>query len=146
VAAVVVGIHLLRTRWHVWRHRGGGGHHDHAGHHHLHGQGTLVAGGLGPRGLVALALAGGILPAPSALLVLLASIQAHRVAYGLGLLVAFSAGLAAALLGVGLGALRAREVLARRLPATVSTVVPIVSAAAIVLVGATIAIRGLTAV
>jgi ABC-type nickel/cobalt efflux system permease component RcnA len=146
VAAVVVGIHLLRTRWHVWRHRGGGGHHDHAGHHHLHGHGTLVAGGLGPRGLVALALAGGILPAPSALLVLLASIQAHRVAYGLGLVVAFSAGLAAALLGVGLGALRAREVLARRLPATVSTVVPIVSAAAIVLVGATIAIRGLTAV
>ena len=61
------------------------------------------------RGLMALALAGGILPAPSALIVMLGAINAHRVGYGLALMLAFSVGLAPALIVVGLGrAARAR--------------------------------------
>lgn len=54
------------------------------------------------RSLLALGVAGGLLPCPSALVVLLAAISAGRVAYGLALVVAFSVGLAATLTAVGL--------------------------------------------
>lgn len=54
------------------------------------------------RNLLALGVAGGLLPCPSALVVMLAAIAAGRVAYGLVLVVAFSVGLAATLTAVGL--------------------------------------------
>jgi nickel/cobalt transporter (NicO) family protein len=54
------------------------------------------------RGLLALGVAGGLLPCPSALVVMLASIAAGRVVYGLVLVLAFSVGLAATLTAVGL--------------------------------------------
>ena len=46
------------------------------------------------RSLFAVGISGGLLPCPSALVVLLAAISLHRVAYGLVLILAFSAGLA----------------------------------------------------
>lgn len=58
---------------------------------------------LGVRSIVAMGVAGGLLPCPSALLVLLAAIQLHRVVYGLVLIVAFSIGLAGVLTGIGVG-------------------------------------------
>ena len=97
---------------------------------------------LSSKGILALALAGGILPAPTALVVLLGAIEAHRVAYGLALVVAFSAGLALALIAVGMGALRAREAVARRLSSTVGRLVPVLSASAIVGVGVYLTARG----
>ena len=139
LAAVGVGLRLLRIRWRAWRH-----HRIHRVgrvHPHAHDLPVEDAGRLGAKGLVALALAGGILPAPSALLVMLAAIQAHRVVYGLALVLAFSLGLAAALLVVGLGSLRVREALARRWSATASLAVPLVSAAAILVVGAALTVR-----
>jgi ABC-type nickel/cobalt efflux system permease component RcnA len=96
--------------------------------------------------LFALALAGGILPAPSALVVLLGAINSHRAAYGLGLVLAFSVGLAVALIAVGLGALRAREALARRLSTFWGRLVPVVSAGAIVGVGAFLTARGVAGI
>ena len=42
------------------------------------------------RGLAALAVSGGILPSPTALVVLTGEIAYHRIGYGLGLIVAFS--------------------------------------------------------
>ncbi|MGZ6546063.1 MAG: nickel/cobalt transporter, partial [Actinomycetota bacterium] len=86
--------------------------------------------------------AGGILPSPSALIVMLAAIDAHRVAYGLGLILAFSAGLAGALIVVSLGALRAREAMARRLSSFWGRLVPVLSASTIVGVGVFLAVRG----
>jgi hypothetical protein len=76
------------------------------------------------RGLFALALAGGIVPAPSALLVLLSAVSAHRTLYGLALILAFSLGLAAALILMGLGAISARDALARRMSSTMGRLVP----------------------
>ncbi|MGZ8579204.1 MAG: hypothetical protein ACXWWX_06710, partial [Actinomycetota bacterium] len=165
LAAVGVGAYLLRVRWAVWRHhrahravrddRGreapaidhdhGTHEHEHA-HAHTHEVALDPTGRLGVKGLVALALAGGILPAPSALLVMLGAVQAHRVVYGIALVAAFSAGLAAALLGVGVGALRARDAVARRLSATASLAVPLVSAAAILVVGAALTVRAVASV
>jgi ABC-type nickel/cobalt efflux system permease component RcnA len=54
------------------------------------------------RSLLALGVSGGILPCPSALVVLLAAISLHRVGYGLLLVVSFSFGLAAMLTAVGI--------------------------------------------
>jgi nickel/cobalt exporter len=89
-----------------------------------------------------LALAGGILPAPSALLVMLGAINAHRVGYGLALVLAFSVGLAVALIVIGMGALKARDVMARRLSSTAGRLVPVLSAGAIVIVGGFLTLRG----
>jgi ABC-type nickel/cobalt efflux system permease component RcnA len=54
------------------------------------------------RSLIGLGIFGGMLPCPSAIVVMLSAIALHRVAFGLLLIVAFSAGLAAVLTGIGL--------------------------------------------
>jgi nickel/cobalt exporter len=97
---------------------------------------------LSRRGLLALAVAGGILPSPTALVVLLASVAFHRVAYGLGLIAAFSVGLATALIVVGVLALRARDLVSRRMSSSVGRLVPVFSASAIVLLGLLLTVRG----
>jgi nickel/cobalt transporter (NicO) family protein len=78
--------------------------HDHH-HHHAPREGL--------RPLVAVGVSGGLLPCPSALVVLLAAISLHRVAFGLVLIVAFSAGLALTVTAVGLVAVLARSAFAR---------------------------------
>ena len=52
--------------------------------------------------MLALGISSGIIPCPSALVVLLAAISLHRVAFGIVMIVAFSAGLASTLIGIGL--------------------------------------------
>ena len=52
--------------------------------------------------LLALGISGGLLPCPSALVVLLSAVALHRIGYGLLLVLAFSAGLAGTLTCVGL--------------------------------------------
>jgi nickel/cobalt exporter len=92
--------------------------------------------------LVALAVAGGILPSPTALVVLTGAIVAHRLAYGLGLIAAFSVGLATALMGVGLLALRTRSMMSRRLGGRVASLLPVASAAVIVGFGLFFLVKG----
>jgi ABC-type nickel/cobalt efflux system permease component RcnA len=144
LAAVALGGYLVWTRSRAWRHGRLHAHgHEHA-HGHDHADHVVVLqqdGRLSRKGILTLAFAGGILPAPSALLAMLAAIQAHRVVYGLALVAAFSAGLACALLGVGIGALRARDAIARRASDRVALALPLVSAIAIVIAGLAIAGR-----
>lgn len=87
-------------------------HHNHVhGHPHEHSHGGCSHSHLPPgadgtpvtwRSLLALGISGGLLPCPSALVVLLSAIALHRIGYGLLLVVAFSIGLAATLTGIGL--------------------------------------------
>jgi ABC-type nickel/cobalt efflux system permease component RcnA len=63
------------------------------------------------KSLLALGISGGILPCPSALVVLLAAISLHRVGYGLLLVLAFSIGLASVLTTVGLVFVYAKRLL-----------------------------------
>ncbi|MBI4751997.1 MAG: hypothetical protein HY774_26215 [Acidobacteria bacterium] len=91
-------------------------HHDHHSHDHHHGVGVHTHDGhthshLPPgsgdepvtwRSLLALGISGGLLPCPSALVLLLSAISLHRVGYGLLLVLAFSFGLAGVLTVVGL--------------------------------------------
>jgi nickel/cobalt exporter len=101
---------------------------------------------LSARGIAALALAGGILPSPTAFVVLTGAISAHRIGYGLALISAFSIGLAGALIGIGLLALRARTLVAARLQARWAGLIPPVSALLIVGFGLFFLARGLTQV
>ena len=59
--------------------------------------------------LIALGVSGGMVPCPSALVVLLSAIALHRVGFGLVLIVAFSLGLAGVLIAIGLLMLHARR-------------------------------------
>jgi ABC-type nickel/cobalt efflux system permease component RcnA len=82
----------------------------HHGHSHL----PPTAGGVTWRGLLALGVAGGLLPCPSALILLLGTIAVGQVAYGLVLVLAFSLGLAATLTALGVAVVYAGHVLASR--------------------------------
>lgn len=109
-----------------------------AGPHHHH-----LPRGVSPfsrRGLVLIGVAGGLLPSPSAFLVLLTALATGRLAFGLVLIVAFSLGLAATVSSVGLAARAGREVLRHRaeessLARRVSTAMPLVSAVVILVAG-----------
>jgi ABC-type nickel/cobalt efflux system permease component RcnA len=95
---VLIGASVLRARWrHSRAHAHGRDHHH---HHH--------EDGLSRRSLVAVGVSGGLLPCPSALVVLLAAISLHRVAFGMLLVVAFSIGLALTITGIGFAAVLAR--------------------------------------
>ena len=61
--------------------------------------------------LIALGASGGLVPCPSALVLLLSSVALGRVGVGLVLLVAFSAGLAAVLTAIGMTVLYAKHLL-----------------------------------
>ncbi|HET7483361.1 MAG TPA: high-affinity nickel-transporter [Actinomycetota bacterium] len=87
------------------------------------------------KGLGAIAVSGGILPSPTALVVLLGAVALHRVVFGIALVGAFSVGLAAALTGVGLVVLKTKDVLNRRSNGRITRLLPVMSAAAIVCLG-----------
>jgi ABC-type nickel/cobalt efflux system permease component RcnA len=78
----------------------------------------------------------GLIPCPSALVVLLGAISQHEVALGLILIVAFSLGLAATLTALGLAVVYAGRLTSRlRVPPRLVTALPAVSAVVIVAVG-----------
>jgi ABC-type nickel/cobalt efflux system permease component RcnA len=115
---------------------------DDAAHGHGHVHAVPDAPVLSRRGLTAVAVAGGILPSPTALVVLLSAVSFHRVAFGLSLIAMFSIGLAGALIVVGVAALRARDVVSARLTGSLGRWVPIASAGVIAAVGLFLTLRG----
>jgi ABC-type nickel/cobalt efflux system permease component RcnA len=89
-------------------------------------------------GLIALGASGGLVPCPSALVLLLTSIALGRIGLGLLLLTSFSLGLAAVLVGIGLLVLYAKSFLPQSQRVTnhpAFRLVPVLSAAAIVIIG-----------
>jgi nickel/cobalt exporter len=103
---VGVGLSVLRWRLREWR-RHAPEHHHHGHDHHHHDE------ALSTRRLLGIGISGGIVPCPTALVVLLAAISLHRVGYGLVLILAFSVGLAAAMTGIGLVAVTAKRTFER---------------------------------
>ena len=113
----------------------------HGGHSHVPPGGERVSW----KSLLALGVSGGLLPCPEALMVLLITIAAHRVLFGLLLIVSFSSGLAAVLVGFGLLLVYAGG-LFRRVNVSsglVRRVLPVASALAIVLAGSVITVQAL---
>jgi nickel/cobalt transporter (NicO) family protein len=116
---------------------------SHAHHHHDHGDHSgnweLGTGAhshdLSTKGLLAMGASAGLIPCPSALVVLLGAISQHQIALGLLLITMFSLGLAATLTGLGLAVVYARRLTARiNVSSRLVTALPALSA--LVIVGA----------
>jgi nickel/cobalt exporter len=148
---VVMGASILARR--VSRGRGhhhhGHEHHHHHHHHHEPGHSHMPPGADGSRittrSMLALGVSGGILPCPSALVVMLGAIALHRAAFGLALVVAFSLGLALTLTTIGVLVVYAGRLM-QRVPDRGGRVVrwiPAFSAAVITTLGIGLTIRAL---
>jgi nickel/cobalt transporter (NicO) family protein len=132
---LVVGIGAS-VFWARWRHHRAHAH-GHHHHHHHHGEPTP-----GFRSLLAVGVSGGLLPCPSALVVLLAAISLHRVAFGLVLILAFSAGLALTITAIGCAAVLARGAFRRvSLEGPLVRLLPAVSALVILAAGLAMTVR-----
>jgi ABC-type nickel/cobalt efflux system permease component RcnA len=112
-------------------------------HHHRHDGHRHDTSGVSRPGLAALAMSGGLLPSPTAVLVLVASFTLGRAAFGLALVTAFGIGLAAALTVVGLVAIRARDVMTRHLSTRFAGTIPVAGAGAILTMGVVVAARSI---
>jgi nickel/cobalt transporter (NicO) family protein len=127
-------------------------HHDDPDHDHAHGPGHshshLPPGADGTaltwRSLLALGISGGIIPCPSALVVLLSAIALHRLGLGMLLIVAFSLGLASVLTGLGILLVYAGHIF-ERLPLNgrVLKILPVASALLVMVAGVGIVLRAL---
>ena len=96
------------------------------------------------RGLLGVGVAAGLLPCPSALVVLLSAIALHRIGFGLALIVAFSLGLAATITSIGLVAVLAKRAFSRlSLNGPVIRLLPAASALVILAVGVGITLKAL---
>jgi nickel/cobalt transporter (NicO) family protein len=124
VGATVLARRVRHARAHAHRH------HHHHGHHHHHDH------AYGRGGLIGVGVAAGLLPCPSALVVLLSAIALHRVGFGLALILAFSVGLAATITAIGLVAVLARRAFGRiSLNGPIVRALPAASALLILAVG-----------
>ena len=86
-------------RDHTHDHDDNHGHSHGFGHHHHH---HIPEGPITAKSLLALGISGGIVPCPSALVVLLSAVALHRIVYGMVLITAFSVGLASVLIVIGM--------------------------------------------
>ena len=136
-------------------------HHDHSHHHHGHGDAQHTGSehlhshhhhhhipasdDVSLKELFALGVTGGIVPCPAALVVLLSALSLGRVVFGLVLITAFSVGLAAVLILIGLLMVYARQ-LATRFRGDgplVTRWLPLTSSAVMAVLGIAIAVRAL---
>ena len=153
LSIVVVGMMLLYRRTqsliaaghphHQHHHH----HHDHDNDHdhdhgvHSHGGSThshTIEGEITPGSLIALGVGGGLVPCPSALILMLSAIALGYPGFGLVLLIGFSAGLALVLMSIGAMALYARHLLpdgrkAARHPAV--RLIPVFSSVVVIVLG-----------
>jgi ABC-type nickel/cobalt efflux system permease component RcnA len=140
---VGVGVAVLRARMRQGVRRTADTSDHHHGHDHRHDH--THPGGRG--GIVGVGVAAGLLPCPSALVVLLSAIALHRVGFGFALIVAFSLGLAATITAIGLVAVLARRAFARvTLDGPVVRALPALSALVILVVGIAITARAIPGV
>jgi nickel/cobalt exporter len=137
---------------HHHTHDGSGhGHaHDHGTHGHSHEVPERARDALMPRSLIMLGISGGILPCPTALVLLLAAISFHNIPLGMVLVMAFSVGLAGILTAIGLlvvyggRALRRSTFAARLSTSRAARLVPAASAFGITLWGVVITVQAAT--
>ena len=152
-----MGLWLLRSRWrgaghthdhdHDHHHHHDHGHdhththdhdHDHP-HHHDHAPPQVSRGQL-----LSLGISGGLVPCPEAMVVLLMAVSLHKLALGLILLVSFSLGLAAVLIGIGIAMILSGPLLSRFTAAGPATrLLPLGSAVVVTLLGAAIVVKAI---
>lgn len=128
------------------------GHHHRSDDHHHHGHSDGHRHGVvaSRRELVAVGLAGGLVPTPSALVVLLGAIALGRAWFGVLLVVGYGIGMAGVLTGAGLVLVKVRAVAERRRRsfgdgglARVAASLPLVTAALVLGGGVLLTLRAL---
>ncbi|MFD6755195.1 MULTISPECIES: nickel/cobalt transporter [Micromonospora] len=137
LVVIGVGAHLIRRhlrRRHAHAHT----HDHHHGHDHHHHDETVDP--WSRRGLVALGLSGGLLPSPSAFLILVSGLLTGRAVGAVVIVLAFGAGMALTLTGVGVLTIRGHALLAGRssrwaLLSSVSAWTPAIAGVAVCLGG-----------
>ena len=141
----VTHTHRPAENQHIHDHAGSSVVHSHGGRPHSHLPPGVDGSRVTWRNLLALGISGGLLPCPSALVVLLSAISLHRVGYGLVLVIAFSAGLAVTLTAIGLAFVYAGRLMKRPLRAgRLVVILPVVSAFVIACAGAAICFEALS--
>ena len=128
-----------RGHAHEQDHRHGSGRHTHTP---VDGNGRVTM-----RSLVAMGISGGLIPCPTALVVLLSAVALGRVVFGMTLIVVFSAGLAAVLVGIGLLLVSGRRLL-DRLPVNNRALhlIPLAGACLVIITGAVMTIQAVSSV
>ncbi|WP_432736029.1 nickel/cobalt transporter [Maridesulfovibrio sp. FT414] len=118
-------------------------HHHHHEHHHDHSDRN---GAVSWWSMLSLGIAGGMVPCPTALVVLLASVAFGRIVFGLLLISAFSLGLAAVLIIIGILTVRASG-LTEKFSGSRRWIenLPVASAGLVMLAGIAIALNALIA-
>jgi ABC-type nickel/cobalt efflux system permease component RcnA len=173
----VIGVGLLRSAWGSRRSSSRGRdehghdhehHHDH-GHDHSHGHSHSHSHSHGPeyghghehghshehsrrhgrRNLIGMGVAGGLVPSPSALVVLLGAVALGRTAFGIALVLGYGLGMAATLTAAGLLLVRLQKRAGHTRfgslgPARLLTYTPVFTALLVLTVGAGLALRSLT--
>lgn len=113
--------------------------HDHDHHHHHHHDEKASLGSL-----LSLGISGGLVPCPEALVVLLISVSVGRLVFGLGILVAFSLGLAAVLILIGTAMVLAAPMMKRWTgEGRWIRALPVASAAVITVVGVVLLVQAI---
>jgi ABC-type nickel/cobalt efflux system permease component RcnA len=149
VLIAVIGASLLRSALRAYRSRR---EHDH-NHEHLHAQGTDQHHDH-DRSLIGLGVAGGLVPSPAALIVLLGAIGLGRTLFGVALVVGYGVGMAATLTAAGLLLVHVRgrlehgdrlRALGTRIGA-LGRITPLATAAVVLVVGGGLAMRSLVTV
>ncbi|HWM08977.1 MAG TPA: sulfite exporter TauE/SafE family protein [Solirubrobacteraceae bacterium] len=138
---LVVGASVLRSRMRWARARREHHHHAHH-HHHDHDHHHHVPERFSWKGLLALGASAGLIPCPSALVVLLGAVAQGQIALGMLLIVVFSAGLAATLTALGIAVVFAGKAVSRMpVPGRLTLALPTVSALLIVAVGLVLTVQ-----
>ena len=139
---VALGVRLL---WARWRTHGGHRHHHDHGHYHHEDHHHLPKGDVRLADLLAMGVSGGLVPCPEALGVMLIAIGLGRIGLGLVLIVAFSLGLAAVLIAIGILLVRCKSRLDRlgKPGSAWQRLLPLVSAVIVTVLGVGIALKGL---
>ncbi len=133
-------------------HGHGHGHAHGHGHGHGHGLGGPERGErFGRRGLIGMGVASGLVPSPTALVVLVAAISLGRTWFGVGLVLAYGLGMAGVLTAVGLLLVIVRDRIAvsrlaepgRVVLSRIASALPVATAVIVIVIGLALAVRGL---
>jgi ABC-type nickel/cobalt efflux system permease component RcnA len=153
---VYLGMQLLWSRWRAYR-QGEDHHHAHS-HHHSHSQEDHhhdddshhhhhhhIPEKVKLSDLLTLGISGGLVPCPEALGIMLIAIGLNRILLGLSIVVAFSFGLAAVLIIIGILLVRMHRLLDRLSQAGSrwQSLLPLLSALIVTILGVGIVIKGI---
>ena len=136
-----IGLWLMRARW---RARARAGEHGHGHPHDREHAHPHVPARPSRKSLLSLGVSGGLVPCPEAMVVLLMAVSLRRLGLGLVLLVAFSLGLAAVLIAIGVTMIVAAPLLGRFSGSgRLTGALPVGSAAVVTILGAVIVYQAL---